>query len=150
MNRRNLLKRSIAAFAALSTTVPVLSLVAAQDESQKHRKALKLLEADLQGTLLLPADPRYRAAAISANARFNQVLPLAIAKCKSPKDVATCHMGSEGGNPAGAKGRRTPLRRRFIHYGSVDQHTGHGSHSPGSRSQEVGRRVRGPERSHSQ
>jgi len=91
MNRRNILKRSVAAFAALSTTsLPFLPLAAAQGESQRRRQSLKSLEADLQGTLLLPADPRYRAAAISANARFNQVLPLAIAMCKSPADVARC------------------------------------------------------------
>lgn len=91
MNRRNILKRSIAAFASLSTTgLSALPFAAAQEESQKHRKALKSLESDLQGTLLLPADPTYRAAAVSANARFDKVLPLAIAHCKSPKDVVTC------------------------------------------------------------
>ena len=99
MNRRNLFKRSLAAIAALSTTnLRVLSLAAAQDESEKHRRALNSLAADLQGTLLLPADPKYRMTAVSANARFDKVLPLAIAQCTSAKDVATCitWAGKEG------------------------------------------------------
>ncbi|HNY45976.1 MAG TPA: FAD-binding protein, partial [Casimicrobium sp.] len=89
MNRRDLLKNSMATVAAFSmASFSAVALAAAQNESQLRRRALRSLATSLAGKLLLPRDPQYRAAALSANARFDQVLPLAVAMCTSSSDVA--------------------------------------------------------------
>mgnify|MGYP000846907124 FL=1 len=91
MNRRDLLKNSMATVAAFSmASFSAVALAAAQNESQLRRRALRSLATSLAGKLLLPRDPQYRAAALSANARFDQVLPLAVAMCTSSSDVARC------------------------------------------------------------
>lgn len=90
MLRRTFLK-STASTAAAFTTQNLFAKIAAADMAyQNYRKALQQLRRSLQGTLILPSDPDYLKYAISANARFNSVLPLAIALCKSPQDVSKC------------------------------------------------------------
>ena len=52
--------------------------------------ALEVLNRKLRGTLLLPRDPRYNAAATTANGRYHAIRPLAVAQCKDESDVVTC------------------------------------------------------------
>lgn len=44
----------------------------------------------LDGTLLLPGDPGYCKAAQTANGRYHDILPLAVAQCAGEDDVVTC------------------------------------------------------------
>ena len=44
----------------------------------------------LRGILLLPGDPGYVVSSQAANARFDDIKPLAIAKCVDEADVVTC------------------------------------------------------------
>jgi hypothetical protein len=92
--RRTFLKSSITSVAAFTLANMLAGpLAAANEDAKNYQKALALLRASLQGTLLLPADPGYLKCAYSANTRFNSVLPLAIALCES---AAMCPSASDG------------------------------------------------------
>lgn len=53
-------------------------------------RALRELRRALRGILLLPGDPGYVVSSQAANARFDDIKPLAIAKCVDEADVVTC------------------------------------------------------------
>ncbi len=44
----------------------------------------------LKGSLLLPGSPEYEAASQPANTRFDEIRPMAVARCADERDVATC------------------------------------------------------------
>lgn len=52
--------------------------------------ALDILGKRLRGRLLLPKEPGYDAAATTANGRYHDIRPLAVAQCKDEGDVITC------------------------------------------------------------
>ena len=52
--------------------------------------ALRHLRRALRGILLLPGDPGYVVSSQAANARFDDIKPLAVAKCVDEADVVTC------------------------------------------------------------
>ncbi len=53
-------------------------------------RALRELRRALRGILLLPGDTGYVVSSQAANARFDDIRPLAIAKCVDEADVVTC------------------------------------------------------------
>ncbi len=68
-------------------------------------RALRELRRALHGDLLLPGDPGYDAASTPANARFDGIKPLAVARCTGEDDVVTCVNWSRAhGVPPTARG----------------------------------------------
>lgn len=53
------------------------------------RRALAQLRRTLRGPLLLPGNPAYDAASTPANARFDGIKPIAVARCVDERDVLT-------------------------------------------------------------
>src|SRR5580704_17817092 len=62
----------------------------AASKSQPSRNALRQLQRQLKGRLLLPGDPGYLAASTPANGRYRSVRPIAVAECADEQDVVTC------------------------------------------------------------
>ncbi|HEX4163226.1 MAG TPA: FAD-binding oxidoreductase [Acidimicrobiales bacterium] len=54
------------------------------------RHALRQLQRQLKGRLLLPGDPGYLQASTPANGRYRSVRPVAVAECADEADVVTC------------------------------------------------------------
>lgn len=106
MNRKQFLKSSIFSFTAISQAKWDISPVqAAANSTTGYSNALRLLRKQLKGTLVLPQDADYLYWAQSVNARFNTILPLAIALCETSEDVSTCIKWSRNtGVPIGTKG----------------------------------------------
>lgn len=57
---------------------------------QVGKRALGELRRRLHGALLLPGDRRFESISAPANARFDRVRPLAVARCLDERDVSTC------------------------------------------------------------
>ena len=62
----------------------------AASKPQPSRNALRQLQRQLKGRLLLPGDPGYLAASTPANGRYRSVRPIAVAECADEQDVVTC------------------------------------------------------------
>ena len=89
ISRRRLLGGAGAA--ALASALPNIgSLRAAAAAAVDLEDAMAELARRLNGRLILPGDAGYLAEAISANARFDDVLPVAVALCGRQEDVAAC------------------------------------------------------------
>ncbi len=65
-------------------------IAAAATAASAKSSAVDGLRKKLQGRLLEPTDPDYLAWSVSANTRFDSILPLAVALCEGPGDVAAC------------------------------------------------------------
>jgi len=113
LTRREVLKSAGVAAAGLGLS----SVVGACGTSEKKSaprtnaaktetdKALKDLRKRLTGTLLLPGDPGFDKAGESANGRYEDVRPLAIAQCADEADVVTCvNWSRQNGIPPVARG----------------------------------------------
>jgi FAD/FMN-containing dehydrogenase len=96
MTRRTFLRTGAAATLGLSGAV---ELGSAFRPAPRHRaaaqtpeveSALDDLRARLNGTLMLPGDSGYLAASAPANGRYQEIRPLAVARCADETDVVTC------------------------------------------------------------
>lgn len=58
--------------------------------SDSNTSAVKDLQQRLKGQVLVPGDPSFAGENLPANDRFESVVPIAIALCATPEDVATC------------------------------------------------------------
>jgi FAD/FMN-containing dehydrogenase len=87
MNRRDLLRGAGGAMLLASLQLP---LVRAATAATAEQAAIADLRAAMTGRVLEPAQGDYLAWSVSANTRFDSVLPLAVALCASEADVQAC------------------------------------------------------------
>jgi FAD/FMN-containing dehydrogenase len=113
------------------------------------RRALEELRRALRGTLLLPGDRGYDAVSAPANARFDAIRPLAVARCAGERDVITCVKWSRahrvqpvakvGGHSYAGYSTTEGLLMDIapLRQATVDRHTGTAVLGGGARNQEV-------------
>ena len=87
MDRRNFL--SLSGYSLLISALPK-NVVAAAVGDTNLAAALISLSSQMDGYLLLPGARHFRAENMPSNDRYERITPLAIAMCKTPKDVARC------------------------------------------------------------
>ncbi len=87
LSRRGFLAATAGAVAAGALEVPLMRAAVA---ANAQATAVATLRQRLKGRLLEPTDGDYLAWAVSANTRYDSVLPLAAALCETPEDVAAC------------------------------------------------------------
>ncbi len=94
LSRRELIQTGLLASGALWLPFTPRARAALLHERAPHARvrtrALRELRRRLRGPLLLPGDHAYAAASEPANAQFDRVKPLAVARCANERDIATC------------------------------------------------------------
>jgi len=91
IDRRRFLKSAtVVAGAAVAGTSLAACSSPSTTRSSTKANIWQELERHLQGPLLRPGDPRYRAVARPYNARYADVLPRGIALCQGNSDVSLC------------------------------------------------------------
>ena len=88
LTRRDLLRSGGAG--ALGLWLPFAADTRADSSTVAGGRALRELRRRLRGALLLPGERGYDSASAPANARFDRIRPLAVARCVDERDVITC------------------------------------------------------------